>query len=153
MLWAIATWFEDGSIWQLEEPPQSIDTSPAQVRPDSEVRTIADTLSCDQAETQLRVKVDAAQYCSTDDDCTLFDFGYPIQCLTSVAKDQISILRAEYSKYEQSCEFRVYYDCPTGPMERQAVCRRNRCVVELESNEMLEAETRDYLAPRAAIGL
>ncbi|MDX1404655.1 MAG: hypothetical protein R3192_08955 [Woeseiaceae bacterium] len=144
-LWAIATWLEDDAYWQLQEPPQTEILDPLQVRPDSEVRTIADSISCETAETQLRARVEAAQSCSSDEDCTLFDYGYPIQCLTSVAKDHISELRSEYSQYEQSCAFRVYYDCPTGPMERQAVCRSNRCVVELRSNDILEEETREFL--------
>ena len=104
-----------------------------------------DVSGCEQSEDILWTKVGAAQYCSIDDDCTLFDYGYPIQCLTSVAKNEITALRLEYRKYEQSCAFRVYYDCPTGNMERQAVCRSNRCAVELQSNEILEEETLDYL--------
>jgi hypothetical protein len=30
-------------------------------------------------------------------------------------------------------------------MERQPVCRSNRCTVELQSNEVLEEETLEYL--------
>ena len=65
--------------------------------------------------------------------------------MTSVAKSEITALRLEYRNYERSCLYRVYYDCPTGHMERQAVCRNNRCTVELQSNEILEEATLDYL--------
>ena len=141
-LWAIATWLESDSTWLTS--PQAETTEPA-VRPDTPVRIDPNAPGCDEAEAELQRKVDAAQYCSTDDDCTLFDYGYPIECLTSVSKSEITMLRREYRRYEQSCDFRVYYDCPTGRMERQAVCRTGRCQVELMSNEVLEEETLDYL--------
>lgn len=144
-LWAVATWLQDDSIWDVPEAPSTPDINAARVRPDSEVRTIADAISCDQAESALRDKVDNAQACVSDADCTIFDYGYPIQCLTSVATNQISALRAAYDSYQQSCPYRVYYDCPTGHMERQAVCRASQCVVVLQSTEILEEETRDYL--------
>ena len=86
-----------------------------------------------------------SQYCQTDEDCTLFDFGYPIQCLTSVSKSEITALRTAYRRYEDSCAYRVYYDCPSGDMEREAVCRSNRCEVDLVSMEPPEAETLRHL--------
>jgi hypothetical protein len=89
--------------------------------------------------------VQEAQYCTTDDDCTLFDYGYPIQCLTSVAKSENTSLRLEYRNYEQSCAYRVYYDCPSGDMERQAVCNDNRCEVDLVSIDPLKDETLQHL--------
>ncbi len=144
-LWLIATWLEDDSRWQVPQAAPATAVSEVQVRPDSAVEVGAGAADCEQVEVALRAKVDDAQYCSTDDDCTLFDYGYPIQCLTSVAKNEISALRAEYSNYEQSCQYRVYYDCPTGHMERRAVCRSNRCTVELQSTELLEDKTLDYL--------
>jgi hypothetical protein len=144
-LWLVATWLEDESRWPVPEPAPATGISEVQVRPDSAVQVSTDAADCDQAEAALRAKVDDAQYCSTNDDCTLFDYGYPIECLTSVAKNEISALRAEYSNYERSCQYRVYYDCPTGHMERRAVCRSNRCTVELRSTEVLEDRTLDYL--------
>ena len=81
----------------------------------------------------------------TDSDCTLFDFGYPIDCMTSVAKSEITDLRLEYRRYEESCDFRVYFDCPAEPMVRRAVCQQNRCSVSLETIDGLEKETLDYL--------
>lgn len=144
-LWLVATWLEDESRWSVPEPSPGPGISQGQVRPDSAVRVSPDAADCELAEASLRASVDDARYCSTDDDCTLFDYGYPIQCLTSVAKSEISSLRAEYATYEQSCQYRVYYDCPTGHMQRYAVCRSNHCTVELESTEILEDETLDYL--------
>jgi len=145
VLWLIATWLEGDTPWLLPKPEAGTGISNAEVRPDTPVQVKSDLAGCEQAEDALRQKVDDAQYCSTDDDCTLFDYGYPIECLTSVAKTEITALRLEYRNYEQSCAYRVYYDCPTGDMERQAVCRSNRCAVELQSTEVLEEETRDYL--------
>ena len=145
VLWFVATWFEDDSRWMPAERSATVDTSTPAVRSDTPLRVNTDALSCQQAETALVQKVEAAQYCSTDDDCTLFDYGYPIQCLTSVAKSEITALRNEYRSYEQSCAYRVYYDCPSGTMERQAVCRNNRCEVDLVSNDPLENATLQHL--------
>jgi hypothetical protein len=144
-LWLIAMWLEDDSVW-LQSPEQTPESITGEtVRPDSDLQTDVTSNQCAQVEDALQVKVSASQNCSTDDDCTLFDYGYPIQCLTSVAKSQITALRLAYRHYEQSCPYRVYYDCPTGDMQRQAVCRGNRCSVELQSNETLKEETLEYL--------
>lgn len=145
VLWLVATWFEDDTRWL---PPQSSGrTEPVAAAPraDTPVRTNTDLLSCEQAEAALVRKVDSAQHCATDDDCTLFDYGYPIQCLTSVSRDEITALRLEYRNYESSCAYRVYFDCPSGEMHRQPVCRNNRCGVELVTNELLQDETLRHL--------
>lgn len=93
----------------------------------------------------MRQSVSDSQHCVTDDDCTLFDYGYPIQCLTSVAKSEITALRLEYRNYERSCAYRVYYDCPSGESERQAVCRNQLCEVEIVTIDGLKDETLEYL--------
>ena len=144
VLWFIATIFEDDTRWlpkesSLEAPAATV------IRDESPVRVGTDVLSCQQTETQLVQKVEEAKYCSMDEDCTLFDYGYPIQCMTSVSKNSISALRLEYRNYEQSCAYRVYYDCPSGEMERVPVCRNNRCAVELKSNDPLQDETLQHL--------
>ena len=144
-LWLIATWLEGDSPRLVPGPEAGAGFANSEVRPDTPVQVKPELTGCEQAEDALRQKVDAAQYCSTNDDCTLFDYGYPIQCLTSVAKSEITTLRLEYRNYQRICAYRVYYDCPTGSMERQAVCRSNRCSVDLQSNEVLEEETLDYL--------
>jgi hypothetical protein len=145
VLWLAATWFEDDSRWLPDGSAPTFDTTMDAPRSDTPLRVNTDALSCQQVETDLIRKVDGAQYCSTDDDCTLFDYGYPIQCLTSVAKSEITALRLEYRNYEQSCAYRVYYDCPSGTMDRQAVCRNNRCAVDLVNNEPLEDATLQHL--------
>ena len=145
VLWFAATWFEDDSRWLPNEPTEPVDLSLEAPRRDTPLRINTDELSCQQVETNLVSEVDSSQYCSTDDDCTLFDYGYPIQCMTSVAKTQITALRIAYRNYENSCAYRVYYDCPSGAMERQAVCRSNRCEVELLSLDPLKDETLQHL--------
>lgn len=145
VLWFAATWFEDDSRWLPGEPVQPVDMSLDTPRRDTPLRVNTDALSCQQVETDLVSDVEAAQYCTTDDDCTLFDYGYPIQCMTSVAKAEITALRMAYRNYEQSCAYRVYYDCPSGAMERQAVCRNNRCEVELLTLDPLKDETLQHL--------
>jgi hypothetical protein len=107
-------------------------------------------LSCEQTENSLRDQVGSARHCTTDSDCTLFDFGYPIDCMTSVAKSEISALRLEYRDYAESCDFRVYFDCPAEPMQRRAVCQDNRCAVSLKTNDALEEETLEYLGLRSS---
>lgn len=89
-------------------------------------------LSCQETENRLAQVVDGSRHCVTDEECTLFDYGYPIDCMTSVAKDRIPLLREEYRRYDESCEHRVFFDCPTEPYVRLPVCRDNRCVVELD---------------------
>jgi len=145
LLWLAATLFEDDSRWLPSTPPQAADAGLASPRTDSAVRIAAGAPSCGQVEADLTRQVDEATHCATDDDCTLFDFGYPMQCMTSVSKDEITALRLAYRSYEQSCAYRVYYDCPTGEFERQAVCRSNRCAVELVSSEPLQDETLHHI--------
>ncbi len=146
VLTLVATWLEDDSRWM---PPQVAAPPPIETpRSDSPLRVSGQAARCDSAEGRLKQQVDESRACANDDDCTLFDYGYPIQCLTSVAKSHITALRLEYRNYEQSCAFRVYYDCPTGDVERVAVCRQNRCEVALENNEVLTEETLEYLRIR-----
>ncbi len=102
-------------------------------------------LSCEETENSLRDRIEAARYCATDSECTLFDFGYPIECMMSVAKSEITTLRGEYRIYEKSCDFRVYFDCPSEPMYRRAICQENRCSVSLQTIDNLEEETLEYL--------
>jgi hypothetical protein len=144
-LWLVATLLEDDARWLPEVPDERIDVTLPVPREDSELKINTDVMSCEQAESEIVRMVDDARYCSTDDDCTLFDYGYPIQCLTSVAKDEITALRLEYRRYEQSCSYRVYYDCPSGEMQRKAVCRNNRCEVELVTDEVLKDLTLRHL--------
>ena len=126
-------------------PKMEGDEAPATDASSSVVKPEAPAASCQATEDALRERIDQARACSTNSDCTLFDFGYPIECMTSVAKSEITALRLEFSDYEQHCEFRVYYDCPTEPMRRRAVCEQNRCTVRLQGTDALEEQTREYL--------
>jgi len=145
ILWMVATWFEDDSRWLPADSNNQVLTQPQSPRPDTPVKTATDVLSCEQSETLLNEDVAAARYCSTDEDCTLFDYGYPIQCMTSVSKEQITALRQAYRRYENSCSYRVYYDCPTGEMARMPVCQNNQCEVELRSSDPLQDATLQHL--------
>lgn len=145
ILWFIATRFEDESRWQPMQEAMPPDLTMQQPGKDTPVQTTQNITNCEQAEDDLRKKVAGAQSCSTDDDCTVADYGYPIQCLTSVAKSEITSLRLEYRNYEMNCAFRVYYDCPSGQAKRQAVCRKNRCEVDLVTTDLLQEETLEYL--------
>lgn len=145
VLWSVANLFEDDTRWTDLVDRSAPGLPEQQRRTDSTVKTNTSVASCEQAEEILRQRVGSAQYCVNDDDCTLFDYGYPIQCLTSVAKSEITALRLEYRNYEQSCAYRVYYDCPSGPAEREAVCHENRCEVELVTIDLLKDETLRYL--------
>jgi hypothetical protein len=144
-LWLVATLLEGDDRWLPPEAGIASETRMSSPRQDTPVRTSTDANSCQRVEADLVERVETAQYCTTDDDCTLFDFGYPMQCMTSVAKAEITSLRMAYRDYERSCTYRVYYDCPSGSMERQAVCRNNRCAVDLVSNEPLKDETLRHL--------
>ena len=144
-LWFVANLFEDDSRWTGLVEKDSPDVTIQQRRPDTPVRANTSPANCVQAEEAMRRAVNDAQYCSNDDDCTLFDYGYPIQCLTSVAKSHITALRLEYRNYEQTCAYRVYYDCPSGDSQRSAACRDNRCEVEILTIDDLQDETLEYL--------
>jgi len=111
----------------------------------STLYNVEDTQSCQAAESTLLATVDAAQGCQVDADCTILDYGYPIQCLTSIAQEGVSAVRLEYRNYEESCAYRVFYDCPTEPMKRVPVCRNNRCEVELQRHDALRELTMDYI--------
>ena len=146
ILFSVATWIEG------ERPPPALPerevTFDTTVRPDSAIRDDVAEQSCREAETGLIARVDAAQSCEVDADCIIFDYGYPVQCLTSVASSEISALRIEYRNYEQSCSFRVYYDCPSDPLERVPVCRNSRCAVELRTLDILKDRTYDHIGVR-----
>jgi hypothetical protein len=105
----------------------------------------AEEMSCQESEDRLKLVIEDARSCNVDDDCTLFDYGYPLDCMTSVAKEQIPRLREEYRVYGEACEHRVFYDCPTEPYVRLALCRNNRCIVELDKRDDLEDATLDQL--------
>ena len=145
VLWLAATWFDDDARWLPAERRDMANPAHQVPRDDTPLRVNTDRMSCQQAEAELARKVKDAQYCTNDDECTLFDYGYPIQCLTSVAKSEITALRVEYRQYEESCAYRVYYDCPSGEMQRQAVCRQNHCAVDLVGTDPLKDETLRYL--------
>lgn len=145
VLFAVASWLDRGRPAPEPPPPEKTPTMLTDVRPDTEIRDELALRSCRDAENTLLSRLDASQNCEVDSDCTIFDYGYPIQCLTSVAQSEISALRLEYKNYEESCEHRVYYDCPSEPMERKAVCRENRCAVELQTLDFLKDETLRHL--------
>ena len=145
VLFTVATWLEGDPPPPEPVAPENTPTMSREVRPDTAVRDDRDSLSCRAAEEALRTRVEASQSCTVDEDCIIFDYGYPIQCLTSVAQREVTALRLEYRNYEQSCTHRVYYDCPSEPMERRPVCRNNRCVVELRTLDLLKDQTLEYL--------
>ncbi len=147
-LWLAATWFEDDARWLPKDRAEPAGLALEAPRTDTPLRVNTDALSCQQVEAQLVNDVESSQYCATDDDCTLFDYGYPIQCMTSVSKSEITSLRIAYRDYEQSCAYRVYYDCPSGNMERRAVCLDNRCEVKLVTIDPPRDETLQYLGIR-----
>lgn len=144
-LWFIAYSLENDSRWFPEESQTA--SEPDWLRPGGEtaVGSDAQTESCIQTESDMLTLVEDARQCNTHSDCTLFDYGYPIQCMTSVAKTRITDLRLAYRNYEQQCEFRVYYDCPTGDRVRIPVCEQGMCSVVLSGTDGLTEETLDYL--------
>lgn len=145
VLFSVASWLDSGRPAPEPPPPEKTPTMQTAVRADSELRDELALRSCRDAESTLMSRLEASQSCAVDSDCTIFDYGYPIQCLTSVAQSEVSALRLEYRNYEQSCDHRVYYDCPSEPMERKAVCRNNRCAVELQTLDFLKDETLRHL--------
>jgi len=152
VLWSLATMLEA----RLGRAPVDSPSAPATTRESpgnepAQVREIAPPTSCEGSENNLKKTIESARACNVDDDCTLFDYGYPLDCMTSVAKDDIPLLRDEFRKYDETCEYRVFYDCPTEPYVRLAVCRNNRCVVELDRLDALRESTLEQLNRRRSI--
>ncbi len=146
VLWYLATVLEGNGVAEPRAGGANGVPEFGRQREESPVMGGAAALRCRQAESRMQALVDASQYCRRDEDCTIFDYGYPIECLTSVAKTEITALRLEYRQYERNCEFRVYYDCPSEPLERQPVCREGRCAVELRPlDDYLRDETLRHL--------
>ena len=144
ILWFAMTWLEQ-RYTAPSENPDSAELSLGSVRSDSAAQTVAASADCADVESEMREVVERSRECRLDSDCAIFDYGYPIECLTSVARNEISSLRTEFSRYHESCEYRVYYDCPTGESSRRPVCRNRQCEVELTSPETLQEETLDHL--------
>lgn len=145
VLWYVATLLEGDRYVAGKTLPQQTPPEFGRQQSDSPVHGGAAALRCERSEQDIQQRVDESRYCESNDDCTIFDFGYPIQCLTSVAKSEITELRLAFEKYQQDCVFRVYYDCPAEPLERAAVCRNQRCEVELRTLDQLREQTLRHL--------
>lgn len=136
-LWLLATL---GEMLLRPPPPPAPAVSEGPAEPAREPAPAAPA-SCPAVEDNLEALVTESRGCETDDDCTLFDYGYPIDCMTSVAKSAIPGLRTAYKQYDESCEHRLFYDCPTEPFVRVPVCRNQRCTVELFGNGSVEGRS------------
>jgi hypothetical protein len=148
VLWFLATTLENRLRAPEPAPsPGGVSENERAERPPPETDA-AGAMSCEASESRLKGIIDNSRMCTSDDDCTLFDYGYPMDCMTSVATSQVPLLREEYEKYGAACEFRVFYDCPTEPYVRLALCRNNRCVVELDRLDSPEDFTQEQLERR-----
>jgi hypothetical protein len=150
VLWLLATFLDDRMQAPEQSPAADGAAEEADVgdergadRPADEA--VVPAISCEAFEARLTLVIDGARACNVDDDCTLFDYGYPLDCMTSVAKSDIPLLREEYRKYDEACEYRVFYDCPTDPWVRLALCRNNRCIVELDRRDDLQDSTLEQM--------
>jgi hypothetical protein len=146
VLWLLATVIE--YRLQVSEPvaPTAVEPLEDERADDFPAGDAANApMSCEASEERLNLVIDGARSCEVDDDCTLFDYGYPLDCMTSIAKSEIPLLREEYRKYDESCEYRVFYDCPTDPYVRLALCRNNRCIVELDRRDDLQDSTLEQM--------
>lgn len=146
MLWLLATALERRLELGNEAPLPAEREPVVQEQPVGERATTPP--GCEATETRLSQVIAGARACEVDDDCTLFDYGYPMDCMTSVSKSQVPLLREEYRRYDEACDFRVFYDCPTEPYVRLPLCRNNRCVVELDTRHDLQESTLDQLNRR-----
>jgi hypothetical protein len=147
-LWFLATAVEIRLQTPDEAPPPDSAVEQERLEDTRLDSGAAASMSCMESEERLKGVIAGARSCNADDDCTLFDYGYPLDCMTSVAKSQIPLLRDEYRQYDESCDFRVFYDCPTEPYVRLALCRNHRCVVELDKRDDLEDSTLDQINRR-----
>jgi len=146
-LWFIASWLQPDAQWPLPDRSAGI-SAPGETMPARQMAIPDEAENCETVENELRETLGRSKSCSADADCAIFDYGYPIECLTSVARSQIPSLRKEFQRYHQSCEYRVYFDCPTGEMRREPVCRSNQCTVELVAPDSLTEDTLKHLERR-----
>lgn len=137
-LWLLATL---GEMMLRPPPPPPATPVPEQSAGPSPDVAPAVPAACPAVEDNLEALVAESRSCETDDQCTLFDYGYPIDCMTSVAKSAIPALRTAYKQYDESCEHRLFYDCPTDPFVRVPVCRDSRCTVELFGNGSVDGRS------------
>jgi len=137
-LWLLATL---GEMMLRPPPPPPVPAVPQESVEQRRDAAPAVPASCPAVEDNLEALVAESRDCETDDDCTLFDYGYPIDCMTSVAKSAIPGLRTAYRQYDESCEHRLFYDCPTEPFVRVPVCRDQRCRVELFGSDSPEGRS------------
>lgn len=143
LLWLLASWIEGNPPWRAPEISGTEATGdPSPAAPDPQ---IAAAENCHDVEQEMRDLVRHSRSCVSDADCAILDYGYPIECLTSVARSEISSLRTAFRRYHRSCEYRVYYDCPTGDVQRRPVCRNRTCSVELTALDSLKDQTLDHL--------
>jgi len=146
VLWLVATVIENRLQVSDPFPPAAVEPLEDERAADFPAGDEASgPMSCEASEDRLKLVIDGARSCKVDDDCTLFDYGYPLDCMTSIAKSEIPLLREEYRKYDESCEFRVFYDCPTDPYVRLALCRNSRCIVELDRRNDLQDSTLEQM--------
>jgi hypothetical protein len=94
VLWFLATMLE-ARLEQapVDAPPNSAASPESRRDGPSAAPEVAPPLSCEASENGLKKTIERARACNVDDDCTLFDYGYPIDCMTSVAKSAIPLLR------------------------------------------------------------
>jgi hypothetical protein len=151
VLWFIATMLErkaDEQILAAHMEQQSSHSMRTESGQDGDLEVATTDSDCTAVENDLRIVIEGSKSCRRDSDCAVFDYGYPIECMTSVARSEISSLRESFKTYHESCEYRVYYDCPTGEAQRQAVCRERQCEIELVDVDALTEETIDFLDQR-----
>ncbi len=150
VLLVMTLWLFAESLRQAP-PPVSVPTPAPQVVPaptapvNRPTAGSEETLSCATVESRLIEQLAASRSCTRNADCTIVDYGYPVECLTAVARAQISELRQAFFAYRERCEYRVYYDCPTGDARPYAVCDAGRCEVRLLLPDRLSDDTLDYL--------
>ena len=100
--------------------------------------------TCVQLEAEFAAKLEQAQPCQVDADCSLARFECPFQCVNSVSTSILAELKREETAFQQTCN-RCESSCPQTLTKWRAACVRQRCIVMDRSIEELEEATRRLL--------
>jgi hypothetical protein len=82
---------------------------------------------CKSLKEQIKEKIESANYCNTDEDCIIKDFGCPFNCGSYLNKDfNINEIQKDIETFQACSESRCRYKCMAPP---KPVCINRKCRV------------------------
>lgn len=108
------------------------------------VGTSLDKKSCNELENDIHKKIEDANYCATDADCAIAQFGVcPFGCYNFVNKNaDTSAIKNLLGAYTSRCKACIY-KCTSPPAPEEIYCRNNKCVDGRLNNAQVNTTTGD----------